>query len=260
MRTGERSTRLKYGCAVTFAAFAACSTLAHVYAAPAYAASTKEWQFEQKHHHSGYHKFYIAPKAVKIVNTNLGYQLVSKAPDWNVSIFRNDDKVICTLTRNQYYKQQAVHPDNLRINKFPVVGKEELLGTKTTVYRGPHHDDWVATFKDVPVEVYDLITAYYKTPPVDGVVLKSYKPPVKGPKKTKLASMWLDEHESGTRLTASKLKELPYNAADFAIPKDFRKVMDVKAVTTSIEGRREAESIIEQMGVGEALGNSRGKK
>jgi hypothetical protein len=255
MRTGERSRNLIYPWTYALAVFVACETLAS-----ASALAAQEWQFEQKHHHSGSHKFYIAAKEVKIVNINLGYQLVSKTPSWDVNIFRTDDKVICTLPRTQYYKEQAFHPENLRLNKFPVVKTEEFLGAKTTVYRGPHHDDWVATFKDVPVEVYDLITAYYKSPPVDGVVLKSYKPSVKRPAKKKLASMWIDEHESGTRLLASKLKESPYNAADFAVPKGFKKVMDMKVVTTSVEGRREADSIIEQLGVGETLGNTGGKK
>lgn len=251
----ERSKKVTWVHAFLLAVFTAGQT-----AAPAQAAAAKEWQFEQKHHHSGYHKFYIAAREVRIVNINFGYQLVSKAPNWDVHVFRTDDKVICSVSRKAYYKQQTSHPENLRLNKFPVVKREEFLGAKTTVYRGPHHDDWVVTFKDVPVEVYDLISAYYKSPPVDGVVLKSYKPPVKGPKKTKLASMWLDERESGTRLLASMLKEMPYNAADFAIPKGLKKVTEMKTVTTSIEGRREADSIIEQMGVGEALGNSGGKK
>jgi len=229
-------------------------------ALPVRAFGATEWQFEQKHHATGWHKFYITPKEVKLVNVSLGYQLVSRAPKWDVSAFRTDDKVSCNLSLSEYFKEQTSHPENLRINKFPVVKVEDYQGVKTTVYRGPHHDDWVATFKGVPNTVYDLISAYYKAPPVDGVVLRSFKPPTGRPAKRKLVQMWVDEHESGTRIATFKMKEAPYNSGDFVVPKGLKPVKDFKTVTTSIANRREAESIIEQMGLGEALGKTGGKK
>jgi hypothetical protein len=65
--------------------------------------------------------------------------------------------------------------------------------------------------------------------------------------------------ESGLRLQTLKLKEIPYRASDFDVPRGYRMVADLRQVITSKDSRKEAESIIEQMGLGERLGSDRKK-
>ena len=66
----------------------------------AYAQPKKEIaaiRLNQTHYFMGTQKITIAPNAVRIDNTSqLGFTLVAKAPDWQVTLYRPDDKIFFT--------------------------------------------------------------------------------------------------------------------------------------------------------------------
>lgn len=220
-----------------------------------------EWKLEQSHHTSGFHDIFFAPNAVRIFSKNFGYDLVSKGPDWDVYLFRKDDKVLCRLRRNVYYGEQNYQPSRPKINTGPFVGTEFVKSVSAKVFAGPHHRDWVAKFPGITAEIENLICAYYKSQPADGVVLRSVRRTREPSKEdNKLLRLYVDEHTRGIRLDTLTAKQLPYKESDFKIPANFRVVKDSKVVTTSAEGRREADSIIEQMGLGEELGTKKKRK
>lgn len=217
-----------------------------------------EWILEQHHHQSGYNTFYFSDNAVKIFSKNFGFYFVSKAPDWNVHAFRTDDKIMKTMTRQRYYDFQHYYKDTPAFNTGAPGGADVIFSVKCLKYPGAYHDDWVAQFKGVTAPVWDLISAHFKAQRVNGIILKSVKNVSSEPKR-RHSSIWDDEVESGLRLQTLKLKEIPYRASDFDVPRGYRMVADLRQVITSKDSRKEAESIIEQMGLGERLGSDRKK-
>lgn len=226
---------------------------------PAFAEKSTQWVMEQRHHQSGYSKFHFTANAIKIYSKNFGFYLVSKAPDWNVHAFRPDDKTAITMTRKQFFDQQHFGIHKPPINAGAPIATDTIFSMKAKEYRSIYHDDWVAQFNGIPRPVWDLISAHYRSQRVDGIILKSVKNDKSKPKKSVLKSIWDDEPESGARLETLSLKEIPFKKSDFEVPQGYRKVTDLRQVLTSNESRREADSIIMQMGLGEKLGNEKGK-
>lgn len=62
-----------------------------------------EWIISQNHKDLGRAKIYFSKNAIKIFNESWGYCLLSKAPDWSVVTYRDDDKIEWKTTRNQFY-------------------------------------------------------------------------------------------------------------------------------------------------------------
>jgi hypothetical protein len=85
-------------------------------------------------------------------------------------------------------------------------------------------------------------------------VLKSIKHPTVKPRKRIVFSLDTD-NASGIRLETLKVSKAPYKRDDFSIPANYRKAK-LRTVVTSTASRKEADSIMEQMGLGEKLGNS----
>jgi hypothetical protein len=198
---------------------------------------------------------YFTPNELRIDKKNFGYFIVAKAPDWKVYCFRNDDKVICKLSNPAYLAEQGFRVSGPRVEEFPKVGDEFIGIIKTKKYNLQTHDDWVGSFPGIPSEIYDLInaTAFYQTEPADGVVLKSFKhPSLKSRKRARLLSLD-SENVTGIRIETIKITKVPYKPSYFSVPSNFRPTK-FRVVLSSVENRREADSIIEQMGLGEKLG------
>ncbi len=214
------------------------------------------WVIKQRHHSSGDLQLCFTSDALRIDKTNFGYVLISKAPDWTVYAFRNDDKVMCKLTKQAYLAEQGFLVNGPYIETFPVVGDSYISSVKTTIYQSFSHDDWLAKFPGIPQEIYDLImaTAFYHSEPAKGIVLKSIKHPTVKPRKRIVFSLDTD-NASGIRLETLKVSKAPYKRDDFSVPANYRKAK-LRTVVTSTASRKEADSIMEQMGLGEKLGNS----
>jgi hypothetical protein len=102
-----------------------------------------------------------------------------------------------------------------------------------------------------------MATAFYHTEPAKGVVLKSIKHPSVKPRKKILLSLDSD-NVTGIRLETLKISKKAANLADFDVPSKYRQAK-FRIVITSVDSRKEADSIIEQMGLGERLGKSGGR-
>lgn len=221
-------------------------------------AKKTEWVIEQHHHKTGFHQLCFSADAVKVTNKNFGYYLISKAPDWSVYACRDDDKVVCKLSRQAYNVEQKFHLQAEKVSSSPPLREESVGNVKTKVYRSPFHDDWVAVFKDIPPEVDEMIAAFYRSKIVKGVVLKSVRLPRKEkPREKQPLSLYIDVQSSPVRLETLSVKEIPFNSADFSVPGNYRKASSLSAIITSTSGRKEADSIIEQMGLGEKLGKQK---
>ncbi len=237
--------------------------LAQLFCASAFAAGKgktatgkNEWVIEQRHYSVGDIQVRFTNDALRIVKKNFGCTLVCKAPDWDVSVFRHDDKVICRMPFKAYLREKGPLMRRRPLEALPIVGDAYICSLKTTVYRSGGHDDWLARFPGIPQPVFDVImvTSFEKSGPAEGVILKSVKHPAILQRKN-FALTLETENPSGMKLETSKVYKVPYSASDFAVPEKYRPT-DFRSANTSFAARREVDSIIEQMGVGEKLGTS----
>lgn len=225
----------------------------------AVADSKTEWLLEQRHHVSGFHVFKFTPTSVAVRSKQIGWHIVSQAPDWGVTAYRLDDKVKYMLSRKGFYRNRGFYPKRNRMTKYTFIGTNIVGPLRVNVYSGPTQEVWVARIPGIPEEVEGFIIAYHEARPVYGLPLKGMTYPVNGPerKDTSIFSM----NHSGAEVTVETLtlKKIPYNAADFAVPKGLREVAGMEEVMASKSKRKDAEMVLEEMGVGEALGSSRKK-
>ncbi len=222
---------------------------------PSWAQTQPEWRMEQTHFLEGAHVVFFTPRAIKIVNKASGCQLVSKAPDWTVNIFRTDDKLLCQLTLAEFL---AKH--NYRVGKKHRSGLIDLHrsdsfgAVKANLYRRKDYDYWVSNIEGIPFEVVDIIAAHYRVAVMNGVVLKAVSNSTESVKRDFTALSFMDEKSVPNTLDTKNVKKVTYNAADFAVPTGLRRVSDLKQLRTSTANRDEAESIFQQLGVGENIG------
>lgn len=202
----------------------------------------------------GIQTFYFCPNAIKIVDAGRGFSILSKAPDWDVYAFRNDDKTICRLTRQQYYNKLA-----FKVKHGHTEGKVRQtfkVGPVTApLFYGPYHNDVIKRFDGIPIEVEDMISCFYKANSVDGIVLRSISNSVPNAKtRDSSVFMSIDLTHTGVLRETMSLTQVPYKESDFAIPAQYRVLKDMSLITTGKSKRREAESIFLDMGVGDDLG------
>lgn len=225
---------------------------------PAFALKKTAWKLVQREKSAGINDIWIGADAVKIVDKNRGFTVVSTAPDWDVSFFRPDEKVLCRLTRQQYYNKNAYKVKH-GMTPSRVLGMVKVGALTAPLYYGPYHNDVIKRFEGVPVQVEDLLSCFYKASAVDGIVLKSISNYVRRKLASASAFMPVDLNPTGVTRETISLKEIPYSEADFKIPSGFRTVSDLNKIMTGAVKRKEAESIFLEMGVGDELGKPKGK-
>lgn len=233
-------------------------TAALVLSVPALAARETAWKMVQKEKSLGVQTINFCSTGVKIADRARGFTVVSTAPDWNVIVYRDDDKVFCKLTKDQYYGQQAF---KVKHGHSPgKVLKNYTFGPVTApMYYSPYHNDVIKRFDGVPIEVEDLISSFYKGNSTDGIILRSVSNSLSRSKTDSSVFMPVDMNPTGVLRETLVLMSVPYNASDFKIPPGLRQVHDMKQVTTGKSKRKEAESIFLEMGVGHELGMEKRK-
>lgn len=200
----------------------------------------------------------FCPTAVKIVNKSRGFSILSKAPDWDVILYRDDDKIFCRMKRQHYYNSVA-----FKVSHGHTPGKilkTYTIGPITAPMRyTPYHNDVIKRFDGVPVEVEDMLSSYFRGNCVDGIVLRSVSNAMRKSHKDSSVFMPIDLDAIVVLRETLSLSRVPYNPADFLMPVNLRKVGDLKQVTTGKAKRQEAESIFLEMGIGDDLGKEKSK-
>ncbi len=222
---------------------------------PVLAEKAVEWQMEQKHYASGDHTFYMTPTAVKIVNKTLGYQVVSTAPKWRVIAFRLDDKVICDLAREKFFKQQGFHPgkNNSTDPKLVSTGTRAIGVVKADVLEHRPNEYWVCHLPGIGKETEDLLAAYFKIRPLNGLVVKSITNGETGYRKEGNSAS-AQRFGRVVMLETLRIKQVPYRHADFQVPTGLKPVQQIEQIMSSADRRNQAKSIIEELGLGEKFG------
>lgn len=226
-------------------------------APPSYGAAEKALLVKQKQYLSGNHTITICPSAIRLINTTQKYQVVCKAPQWEVDIFRHDDKVICHLSLQDFFKQHEYHARALP-KQLRAVGEETLGVLHPTVYKSNKQEFWIAKTPMVPPPVRDLLSAYYKCNHVDGLLVKFMTIIGPGEKPSgKPVRPGVNSHL--VMVETLSCVEIPVKKSDFDVPSGYKKVTSTQELMTSSSSRKDAAEIFRDMGLGVEFGNSKSK-
>ncbi len=240
------------------AAFLVLLESCFLFSPAALAEKIAEWRIEQKQYLSGDHVIYVTPGAIKIINKTIGYEVISKAPDWHVYAFRPDDKVICVVSRPAFYKDQEFQPVavGLANRKLTRVGTQSIGGKRVDVFQSGLDEVWIGHFSGVKRPIEDLIVAYYRLDSIDGFLMKAS---TNGENiQEKGASFLSTEYKGRVNIVETlRITAVPFNSHDFDLPAEFKKASSFEQIMTSSQRRKHAESIMMELDVGERLGKKK---
>lgn len=216
-----------------------------------------EWVITQVHKDIGRSKIYFSKNAIKICNESWGYYLLSKAPDWSVVTFRNDDKIEWKTTRKQFYNSYPVDLKAMPTNHIGLARSKavDTTGAKSWAYKMGTQTFWFIEHLNTAPEVDAMISGYYGIRPQKGILTK-YSLIFDKPKVADTG--WLAGFQrSGfvEYLTTLSFKELPYNPKDFVAPVGYKKATDPYTITTSKAQKANGDSAMLELGLGEKLGH-----
>lgn len=103
------------------------------------------WLAQMQHRQLGSYRVYITRDAIKMDNVSAGYQILSKAPDWDIITFRNDDKTLNRVKRANYYRGNSYVPVDDKPNKSRIrqiaIGYIDKL--KANIFSNGYEDFWL---------------------------------------------------------------------------------------------------------------------
>ncbi len=223
------------------------------------------WMFDCQQFGSGKYRYLVAPDAIKIINTSNGGVVLTKAPDWKVSCFRESEKIEWQSTLD-YFDPSSMLSNKTKTKpkkkaKFTVLGRDKLLGLSCLKYQlNDGSIFWVAEgLKTVP-QVNDMVSRYFRTPAIEAIPLKILRPEQavakatqKSEDRAKLqkAIPWLSvknlrgKPSDNCYLYLTAWKKIPYKDSDFEYPKGYKRTENLKEVIVSQKNRQALEDLVE---------------
>lgn len=236
------------------------------------AAETKpssEWILVQNEDGSGLNTVYISHDAVKIINKHLGCHMIIKAPDWKVHCFQLKEKIEWIGPLEQFSGEVMLNPYSTprRPGAIPLrmVGKGTLKGLRFIKY--PVRSNallLVAEDMSISPQAGDFISRFYGTPYVQAVPI--YSCTLLQGEKLNASEMnpWMDlgitnDLRSGLRidLETQSGKKVPYNPADFELPRNFKHTSDLISVTLSGDKKSQFNDMLDNVGFTSTLGKNK---
>jgi hypothetical protein len=228
-------------------------------ALPAFAAPEKaELVLYQTHGDNGPHILHLTATEIHVVNKQAKYELVAKAPKWDVVIFRRDDKKAFTANFALFHSFSVYGPivhfqGSESFKKISTTKKQDLVLTKYQKAPGSFIV-MIENFK-IPAQAGEILKIYYRIP-LAGIPFehrmraKSRKEATMDP-HVQLPDGPLDK----IQLLTDKWQFQAVDEKDFVVPKGLKPVKTQSEVLLSDQKKDEFNSILEDMGVGRKLGN-----
>lgn len=205
------------------------------------------WVLQQNHSDAGPEEIYIAPDAIKVINKRSGYELLCKAPKWDVHGFRRSTKLewIATLS---LFDGLLIHNPNAapRMNQsvYLARSKGKILGLNYTHFvpktLSLSSVDGAADIATAP-EAIEFLCRLYRCPNTHTVPLRIRNHHGKRTlPKFQMASINTgmgNDLRSGLieDLSTNSWKKIPYKADIFAHPVSFKRTMSLPQVTFSAD-------------------------
>jgi hypothetical protein len=223
------------------------------------------WMFDCQHFGSGKYRYLVAANAIKITNLSNGGVVLSKAPNWKVSCFRDSEKLEWQgeLDRFDLSSALSTRTRTKAMGKanFEVLGKEKLLGLNCLKYQLRDGSIfWVAEGLKTPPQVNEIASRYFHTPAIEAIPLKIVKrekvvatttPRSEDRAKLQKAIPWLSvknlrgKPSDNCYAFLTEWKKIPYNDSDFDYPKGYKQTEDIKEIVVSQKNRQALEDLVE---------------
>lgn len=196
----------------------------------------------QRHFYWGDLETTISKAGIRLTNKGrMGFTLVSKSPDWDVTIFRNDDRTFLRRSLKRF-KREGI------ISDFIVSRQDRLFSDgivrKTTGKLGAVV---VTTISGTRSQIQYLPIEPYAAPPVESILYTVFKQPTNGcipvtyTKIVKKGSNWISGHpEAGTmrvQLATRAITKVTVPDDYFNPPSGYRKVTSAQEVLLSRANR-----------------------
>jgi hypothetical protein len=219
------------------------------------AAATEIWILQQNHSDAGPEEVFIAPDAIKVINKRSGYELLCKAPKWDVHGFRRSTKLewIAPLS---LFDGLLIHNPNAapRMNQSVYLAKSKgkILGLNYTHFvpktRSLSAVDGAADIATAP-EAIEFLCRLYRCPNTHTVplLIRNHHGNRTLP-KFKMASINTgmgNDLRSGVieDLSTKSWKKIPYDASVFTLPVRFKRTMSLPQVTFSADMKNQFDEI-----------------
>jgi hypothetical protein len=226
---------------------------------PAFAEPEKtELVLYQTHGDNGPHILHLTATEIHVVNKQAKYELVAKAPKWDVVVFRRDDKKSFTASLALFHSFSVYGPivhfqGSESFKKISTTTKQDLVLTKYQKAPGSFIV-MIENFK-IPAQAGEILKIYYRLP-IAGIPYEhrmranSRKQPTLDP-HVQLPDGTLDK----IQLVTDKWQFQAVEEKDFVVPKGLTPVKTQSEVLLSEKKKDEFNSILDDMGVGRKLGN-----
>jgi len=218
-----------------------------------------EWLLVQDEDSCGRNTLYVSHDAVKIINNRLGCHLVAKAPDWKVHCFQPRDKSEWIGKMEDFSGGAMFNPYFLPTR--PEVVPLHPLGTLTarglTYKKYSTKNGFLFVADDIPVapKAVELLLRLYNSPSVAALPLYSSTYLSGGSKISRAADPSVnlgitDDLRSGLRvnLATASCKKIPYKAADFELPTNYKRCTTLVSVTLSGDSKSQFNEMLDNVG------------
>lgn len=207
-----------------------------------------EWVIDQLEN-----KFFISEKAIRAYDKTLKFDMVARAPDWKVHLFRSENKTSYSVPLKEFSIVAILRPFGADTNlkpKIPYIGPSDFKGHPCSIWQGTTGRLYTSREIVLSPKPAELISRYLFTATVPGVPLFYLKPKEDRIYKKK---DWLDSSRANyfsqnKKLFTNSLTKKRYDPADFAMPTGYRQVGYAKEVVFSNRNKEEFTDLLEGIG------------
>ncbi|MBA3855905.1 MAG: hypothetical protein C0507_03250 [Cyanobacteria bacterium PR.3.49] len=207
-------------------------------------------RMRQVHFMRGEQIVLMCPKALKLISKAQGYKVVAKAPTWEVIGYRDDDKVLCRMSMDEFIRHSGPRSGRLP-DSFKVVGERKIGPLKVKEYRQGAHEVWLAAESKIPQAVYDILSAYNKCGLLSSIIIRVVS-------EDEVESVKLGvrkkEMQPVIMIDTKNAEMVPYKDSDYELPRGYREVFGWEKFMVSTKSRDSAFEIFSEMGLGEKFG------
>ncbi len=234
----------------------------------------KEWILHQASDMGGATVIYVTDDAVRVTTEKLGCNLLCRAPDWKVHCYQPQDKLEwigdLSLFSGIVMGNPYALPKTPRAIPWKVVGRGDFQGLKYSKCRsGLYGSSLLCTADDIPLapKAAEFLSRLYTMPVITNVPVVCSGKKAGASLRVYKGTINKNDYDCASDLRKGEVqflrtvswKSLPYNSADFAPPKNFKRVSDIIQVTFSADKKDQLGDMLDNVGFTTKLDKSSGK-
>jgi hypothetical protein len=240
----------------TFALFCLCpETVGQPHQTKKKTADAAIWVLQQTHSDVGQQEIFIAPDAIKVINRRSGYELVCKAPSWEVHCLRRSEKLEWVGPLSAFDGLLLVNPNAYarmsRAVLYPRAKGKKLGLNYTRFARRASVSSFIDGTADITAapSALEFICRMYRCANTQTLPLQitTYHGNRALP-KIEMGTIGLDvgnDLRSGRldEMTTQSWKRAPYKADIFALPLGFKRVTSLPQVSYSTDMKNQFDEM-----------------